>query len=257
MFDQKFAIDGFLGATNLKHSKEVQNLIDALEQLRFAVSEAPDWDGVFDPATVIDTVKEHVRWELTESTEALTKARNQAENKIYSQLGFELGQNLDGYVTQLKPAFNRASKAYAEAVTKLPREFNGDDLANFTAEEFQAYGEAKQALSEIESVMSWLQSVGQAISIHKYKMDGYAPEFLIIDPNDLQGFFNIQVSERRGWDNAYKAINPVLAKAVQDGATLRIALPAEARTMITEFEQQRTALNATAERDARTVANAW
>lgn len=225
----------------LEHPKPVARLLEAADKLEAAADEQPGWEGVFDPAKVIDTVRAQARHEI-ETGQALRTACNAAASKIAARLSREVENDLGFYTDQLEARFDTAASDYAEAVRALPREFTSNDVTGWDTATFDAFTTAKQANAVLEQAKQWMLSLGQVVRSQQFPQE-FASEFLVLDPENLEEYAAIQTAGEAPADSGVRAVNPVRMRAAQDGVALRLSLPAQVRETAAGFEQQRHALS--------------
>lgn len=242
MHDPKSTIDT-IAYWNLAHPKPVQQILDAYAALTAAQTEAPGWEGLTDPKKVVQTIRGQVQYALA-TGEAADAAVRTARFKISKALVAQVAEHLEAYLSQLEPGFNKAVEVYEEAIEKLPREFGANDVAVFEQDQFKAYADAKQAVAEINAAKAWALSLSGLIPGQVYDVQNVATEFLVLDPGSVEGYATVQLAETKGHDAAYSAIAPTLAKAVNAGAVLRLALPSEAKEDVDRYETQRQEMHA-------------
>lgn len=222
----------------VNHPKDVRNALDCLRELDNAHAVEPDWSGIFDPATVAETVQAHAAYNASQGeprSTALERARKQLEDELTDAVTVAF----DGYVKQWEERFNAAAKQYTAAAELLPREFNAEDTAAFTVQQFQALQDAKSAAVDLKIAESFLLSSTGVVRDQSFNDNLHATEFLIMDPGSVDLYVAVTNTTGSGYsDPVYASVEPVLLKAVKDGATLRLATPNEATDCVNDYEQQ-------------------
>ena len=223
---------------NATHPKPVKNLLDCHEQLELSQAEPPSWEGLFNPATVAETVQAQAQYTVV-TGDAASQAVRTARGRIATALKTVVSENIDAYTTQYEQRFDAAAETYETAAALLPARFAANQVVTFDAEQFQAYQDAKAAAAEIDAAKAWLLSVAELLPDQRFNTSTVATEFLVLDPGSVENYAGVQTADTRGDDNAYSAINPVLLRAVKAGGTLRLALPSDATEDVNAYEHQR------------------
>lgn len=247
---------------SLEHPRSVQSLLDCYTELDSYQTEAPGWEGLFNPKTVAKTVAAHAEYEaLTRVTEAagspVLTAVNAARARLSSEIVKAVSDNLDYYTEQLEPVFGSAADAYEAAAAKLPREFTANDVTTFDAEQFDAYQSARAAAGVLDSARAFMLEISRIVPGEGYDSGSVSGEFLVLDPGSVALYAAVQTADTKGADTAYRAVNPVLLKAVKDGAVLRLALPSEATGAVNAYEHERSGMNPTEWAAVRSSISGW
>lgn len=232
----------------LNHPKPVKTLLECWSELEKYQTEAPDWSGLLNPRTVAATVRAHAEYEaVNRGTEhagsATATAVSAARNRLSSEIAGAVSKNLGYYTSQVNETFCAAADQYEAAAAKLPREFTSEDVVGFDAETFEAYHSAKDAAVVLASAREFMLKISQIVPGEAFSAAEVSAEFLILDPGSVEMYSAVQSADTRGADPAYRAVNPVLLKAVKDGAVLRLSLPSEATAAVNNFEEQRAGMN--------------
>lgn len=95
---------------NLKHSKEVIQLLKAQEKLEQVVTApSPDTSGLYSERTLEKTLSDMVSHALVSGHERV-RAVNQARSLIENRLNQAIQENLDSYLEQAAESFDKAAE---------------------------------------------------------------------------------------------------------------------------------------------------
>jgi len=222
---------------NLKHPKKVKDLLEAQAKLEEAVhAPAPSNQGFLSADTLEAALNEHTMHTLYHGDER-RQAINLARNTIERQLKAQVNANLDSYITQVKKIFEPAAEAYAEAIEKLPSgKFTAEDVLGFSEEQREAYHTAREAASVISWAANWLYDL---LDLPGQRLGNWGKWFLVCAPETVGGLTCLHLEEEYTGEKAYDSLLPPVARALREGASLRVAVPAQARAEAEKLEAQR------------------
>ena len=222
---------------NLKHPKKVKDLLEARAKLEELVhAPAPSNGGFLSAETLESAIDQHTRFTLYNGQER-RQAINLAQNTIERELKAQINANLDKYLEQIEAIFNPAAEKYTEAVEKLPSgKFAADDVLNFNAGEREAYHSAREAAGVISWAANWLWDL---LDLRGQSLGGYSRWFLVCAPESVAGLVCLQLEDDYAGEPAYGALLPPVLRAVREDASLRIAIPSQAREDAEKQEQAR------------------
>lgn len=222
---------------NLKHPKKVKDLLEAQAKLEEAVhAPAPSNEGFLSAETLEAAIDEHTRFALYNGDHR-RQAINLARNTIERQLKTEVNNNLDSYLKQVEAIFEPAAEAYTEAVEKLPTgKFTAEDVLGFSEEQREAYHAAREAAGVISWAADWLWDL---LDLPGQSLGGYSRWMLAAEPGSVAGLTCLQLEEEHTGEKGYDALLPPLLRALREGAELRVATPAQARSEAEELEAER------------------
>ncbi|OFT34652.1 hypothetical protein HMPREF3169_05260 [Corynebacterium sp. HMSC08C04] len=235
---------------NLNHPKAVLDLLEAQEKLnQIADSPAPDRNGLFNAKTVEKTLNAMVEHSLRTGPERLRAITN-AQSAIQNRIDSTVAAHLDNYLEQARGSFDDAANAYYAALEELPVEpFTAHDVINFSKPQREAYDAAREAAGTISHWIDWSNDLRQ---LPGQGMGAWTSWNLVASPQTVGALMILQLDETAGLEPAYQAILPTLAKAIRDGAELRLATPAQAKTDAAEVEAERQEMSEPAHRALRT-----
>lgn len=221
----------------LKHPKKVKDLLEAQAELEKAIhAPAPSNDGFLSADTLETALNEHTMYSLYHGAER-TKAINLARNTIERELKAEVNNNLDSYIKQVEAIFNPAAEEYAQAMEKLPTgKFTAEQVLNFNEPERVAYHSAREAAGAISWTANWLWAL---LDLRGQSLGGYSRWFLVCAPETVAGLTVLQLEEEHTGEKAYDSLLPPVARALREGASLRVAVPAQARAEAEKLEAER------------------
>lgn len=222
---------------NLKHPKKVKDLLEAQAKLEEAVhAPSPSTDGFLQADTLEAALNEHTMYSLYHGQER-QRAINLARNTIEAQLKAEVNNNLDSYLKQVEAIFNPAAEAYAEAVEKLPTgKFTAEDVLGFSESQRGAYHTAREAAGVISWAANWLYDL---LDLPEQRLGNWGKWFLVCEPGSVAGLTCLHLEPEHSGEPAYGALLPPVARALREGAYLRVAVPAQAREDAQRQEQAR------------------
>ncbi|TRX49769.1 hypothetical protein FNY88_04195 [Corynebacterium guaraldiae] len=226
-----------LNSWNLKHSKEVNQLLKAQQKLEEVIdAPAPDTSGLFDAKTLESTLDAMVNHSLVsghERTQAVYRARNLIENRLNQAIQ----NNLDDYLAQASESFDAAAELYEANIDLLPSTpFTAEQALGFSAEEREAYDRVVQAAGVLSHWMGW------ALELTELPAEGLGPWskwHTIVDAECVAGLMVLELEEGSTGNPAWGKTLPVVARAVQEGGTLRLATPSTAYREAQALEQVR------------------
>lgn len=221
----------------LKNPKAIQELLAAEAKLEEAVhAPAPSTDGFLSAETLEAALNEHTMYSLYHGDER-RQAINLARNTIEAQLKTEVNNNLGSYLKQVEAIFNPAAEKYTEAVEKLPTgKFTAEDVLNFDQGEREAYHSARDAAGVITWAANWLYDL---LDLPGQRLGNWGKWFLVCAPETVGGLTCLHLEEERTGEKAYDSLLPPVARALREGASLRVAVPAQARAEAEKLEAQR------------------
>ena len=222
---------------NLKHPKKIQELLAAQEKLEEAVhAPAPRNEGFLSAETLEAAIDEHTKYAVMQGEER-QRAINLARNTIERQLKAEVNANLDSYITQVKQIFEPAAEAYAEAVEQLPSsKFTAEAVLAFSEEQREAYHTAREAAGTISWAANWLYDL---LELPRQRLGNWGKWFLVCAPETVGGLTCLHLEEEHTGEKAYDSLLPPVARALREGASLRVAVPAQARAEAEKLEAER------------------
>lgn len=222
---------------NLKHPKKVKDLLEAQAKLEEAVhAPAPSNEGFLSAETLEAALNEHTMHTLYHGQER-QRAINLARTTIERQLKAEVNNSLDSYIKQVEAIFNPAAESYADAVEKLPATvFTAEDVLGFSEEQREAYHTAREAAGVISWAANWLWEL---LDLRGQSLGGYSRWFLVCAPESVAGLTCLQLEEEHTGEKGYDALLPPLLRALREGAELRVATPAQARSEAEKLEAER------------------
>lgn len=222
---------------NLKHPKKVNDLLEAQAKLEEAVhAPAPSNDGFLSAETLEAAIDEHTRFALYNGDHR-RQAINLAQSTIERQLKAEVNNNLDNYVKQVEAIFNPAAEAYAEAVEQLPSsKFTAEDVLAFSESQREAYHTAREAAGVISWTAGWLHDL---LDLPGQSLGNWGKWFLVCAPESVAGLTCLFLEEEHTGEKGYDALLPPLLRALREGAELRVATPAQARSEAEKLEAER------------------
>ena len=222
---------------NLKHPKKVKDLLEAQAKLEEAVhAPSPSTGGFLSADTLEAALNEHTLHALYHGDER-RQAINLARNTIERQLKAEVNNNLDNYVKQVEAIFEPASESYADAVEKLPAtKFTAEDVLGFSEEQREAYHTAREAAGVISWAANWLWEL---LDLPGQSLGNWGKWFLVCAPESVAGLTCLFLEEEHTGEKGYDALLPPLLRALREGAELRVATPAQARSEAEKLEAER------------------
>lgn len=238
-----------LNEWNLKHSKEVNQLLKAQEKLEEVVnSPAPDTSGLFDPKTTESTLDALIQHSLVSGHERV-RAVNQARGLIERKLNQEIQNNLDNYLAQASESFDKAAEQYEANIDLLPSTpFTAEDVLGFSAEQREAYDRVCEAAGVLSHWMGWSLELTE---LPAESLGPWSKFFTIVSPETVGGLVVLQLEEPSTGNTAWDKTLPVVARALREGASLRLASPTAARREADRVEEERQAMSDEAHRVLR------
>lgn len=234
---------------NLKHSKEVNQLLKAQEKLEEVVnSPAPDTSGLYSEKTLEKTLDDMVNHSLVSGHERV-RAVNQARSLIENKLNQEIQNNLDNYLAQAAESFDEAAQIYEQNIHLLPsKPFTAEDALGFSAEQREAYEQVVEAAGVLSYWMHW------TLELTNLPAEGLGPWskwFTILSPETVGSLMVAQLEDAGTDSPAWSRTLPVVAKALREGAALRLATPTAARREADRVEEERQGMSDEAHRVLR------
>lgn len=226
-----------LNSWEMKNSKEINQLLKAQEKLEEVVnSPAPDTSGLFDPKTTESTLDAMIQHSLVSGHERV-RAVNQARSLIENRLNQAIQSNLDDYLEQAAESFDKAAEQYESNIYELPSTpFTAEDVLEFSADQRDAYEKVVEAAGVLSHWMGW------ALELTELPAEGLGPWskfFTIVNPETVGGLMVLQLEESTTGNTAWDKTLPVVARALREGASLRLASPTAARREADRVEEER------------------
>lgn len=226
-----------LNEWNLKHSKEVTQLIKAQEKLEEVVNApSPDTSGLFNEKTLESTLDEMIQHSLVsghERVRAVNRARTLIENKLFQAVQ----SNLDDYLEQASESFDKAAEMYEANIHLLPSTpFTAEDVLGFSAEQREAYDRVVEAAGVLSYWMNW------SLELTELPGQGLGPWsrwFVLLDPETVGGLMVAQLEDSSTGNAAWDRTLPAVSKALREEARLRLAAPTAARREADQVEEER------------------
>lgn len=139
-------------------------------------------------------------------------------------------------IEQLSKPFGKAAAQYCGSVAKLPEIVTSDSLIAAGASVVEAYGEALQAATYLNSVSDWVASTGA--------MSGFLPRDMevtlrILRPDTIDQLLGLDDAHRSQANPALVAIDPVLYAAARLGVPFGINTLTEAQQLRSELSTVR------------------
>lgn len=222
---------------NMKHSKEVTDLLKAQQKLEEVVNApAPDTDGLFNEKTLEKTLDAMVNHSLVSGHERV-RAVNQARSLIENRLNQAIQENLDSYLEQASESFDAAAEKYEKNIMLLPAQpFTAEDALGFSAEQREAYDKVVEAAGVLTHWMSWALELR---ALPGQGLNSWSKFHTIVSPENVGGLIILELEEANTRNPAYDRTLPVVARALREGASLRLASPTAARREADRVEEER------------------
>lgn len=226
-----------LNSWEMKHSKEVNQLLKAQEKLEEVVnSPAPDTSGLYSEKTLEKTLDAMINHSLVSGHERV-RAVNQARGLIENRLFQEVQSNLDDYLEQAAESFDKAAEQYESNIYELPSTpFTAEDVLEFSADQRDAYGQVVEAAGVLSHWVGW------ALELTELPAEGLGPWskwHTIVDCDNVGGLIVLELEEGSTGNPAWDRTLPVVARALQEDSTLRLASPSTAYRGAQALEQER------------------
>ena len=191
-----------LNEWNLKHSKEVNQLLKAQDKLEEVVnSPAPDTSGLYDEKTLEKTLDDMVQHSLVSGHERV-RAVNQARGLIERKLFQAVQSNLDDYLAQASESFDAAAELYEANIYELPAQpFTAEDVLGFSAEQREAYDRVCDAAGVLSHWVGW------ALELTDLPAEGLGPWskwHTIVDCDNVGGLMVLQLEEPSTGNTAWE-----------------------------------------------------
>ena len=235
---------------NLKHPKEVTQLLKAQQKLDELVNApAPDTAGLYNEKTLEKTLDAMVNHSLVSGHERV-RAVNQARELIERKLNRTIKENMDEYLAQAAESFDKAAEKYEENIYLLPAQpFTAEEALGFSAEQREAYDKVCEAAGVLSY---WMQWALELTDLPGEYLNSWSKWFTIVSPETVGGLMVLQLEDADTGNPAYDRTLPAVARAVREGATLRLASPSQAYRDAQAQEAQRQGMSDEAERVLRT-----
>lgn len=207
------------------HPEEISRLIESFEAVNSYDHPAPALEGLDNPDTAVEAVVNVAR-NLTEA-EALATAKSKVIFRIHRELFDALENHLEHYTKPIRARFEKSSKAYQQAVSKLPEgEFTAEDISRFfSTAQVTAYRAAAQAAAELVEITHDVTSLEQS------RHGGLVPHqglYLIFEPTNEEAFNTMESSSVFVGGSTYGAIAPAYRALLAAGAEFKFSTPQEA-----------------------------
>ena len=226
-----------LNEWNLEHPKGVVQLLNAKKKLEQVTdSPAPDTSGLFNEKTLEKTLDAMVNHSLVSGHERV-RAVNQARSLIENKLNQAIQENLDSYLEQTSESFDAAAEKYEKNIMLLPaKPFTAEDALGFSAEQREVYDKVVEAAGVLSHWMSW------SLELTDLPAQGLGPWskwHTIVSPENVGGLMVLELEDASTGNTAWDRTLPVVARALREGATLRLATPTTARREADRVEEDR------------------
>lgn len=222
---------------NLKHSKEVIQLLKAQEKLEQVVTApSPDASGLYSERTLEKTLSDMVNHALVSGHERV-RAVNQARSLIENRLNQAIQENLDSYLEQAAESFDKAAEQYEENIKLLPaKPFTAEEALAFTSEQREAYDGVVQAAGELTRWMHWALELKE---LPAESLGRWNKHHVIVGPETVCSLMVLELEEASTGNPAWNRTLPVVAKALREGSALRLGTPTTARREADRVEEDR------------------
>lgn len=227
--DPHYTIDQIQGLGN--HPAPVRKLLDAYEELIRIGDHAPSVAGITDPAKVEEVFNSYVEY-LATSGDVHAEAKNALAHTLRYKLSAAVRDNQGHYIDQQRAAFDAAAETYTSAVQILPEEFDAEDLANFSEEQFTAYRQARGAAQALKSIRSYLNALPDLTGT--IRLTPANLNFLILEPTN-QAQANVIRFPDRAANSTIASIEPAFRDALAKGARFKLSTVAEANEIAREY----------------------
>lgn len=226
--DPHFAIQQIQGLGD--HPASVRKLLDAYEELVRIEDHAPSLAGITDPAKVEEVFNSYVE-HLATRGEVHAEAKNALAHALRRNLSAAVRDNQAHYIDQQREAFDQAAETYTNAVELLPEEFDADDVANFSEEQFTAYRQARAAAQALKGIRGYLNALPDLTG--QMRLTPANLNFLILEPTD-PGQANVIRFPDRPANQTVASIEPAFRTALDKGARFKLSTVAEANEIARE-----------------------
>lgn len=222
---------------NMKHSKEVTQLLKAQEKLEQLINAPePDVSGLFNEKTLESTLDAMIQHSLVSGSQRVREV-NRARTLIENRLNQAIQENLDDYLSQASQSFDKAAQIYEANIYELPSTpFTADQALGFSEEQREAYDKVCEAAGVLEAWMNW------AFELTELPGQGLGPWskwHTIVDAYNIGGLMILELEDAGAGNPAWSRTLPVVSKALREGACLRLATPTAARRGADSLEQER------------------
>lgn len=226
--DPHYTIEQIQGLGN--HPAPVRKLLDAYEELIRIGDHAPSVAGITDPAKVEEVFKSYVEY-LATSGDVHSEAKNALAHTLRRNLSAAVRDNQKHYIDQQRAVFDAAAETYTNAVQILPEEFDAEDLANFSEQQFIAYRQARGAAQALKSIRAYLNSLPDLTGT--IRLTPANLNFLILEPTN-QAQANVVRFPDRAANSTIASIEPAFRVALDKGARFKLSTVAEANAIAQE-----------------------
>lgn len=233
----------------LKHPKEVNQLLKAQEKLEEVVnSPAPDMSGLYSEKTLEKTLDAMINHSLVSGHERV-RAVNQARSLIENRLNQAIQNNLDEYLAQANQEFDKAAEQYTANIDLLPSTpFTAEDVLGFSAEQREAYDRVVEAAGVLSHWMNWALELKE---LPAESIGRWSKWHTIVSPETVGGLVVLELEDSSTGIPAWDRTLPVVARALREDGTLRLASPTAARRDADRVEEERQAMSDKAHRALR------
>lgn len=229
-YDPHYVIEQVQGLGS--HPAEVAKLLQSYEELVRVENHSPAIGSLNKPEKIEELFWQRVQYHTT-AGEVFSKAKEELANTLRGQLTRAVGANVDHYVNQQRKDFNQAVKDYTGAVALLPTEFDSEDVANFTDEQFQAYRKARSAVAVFGQIKGFMVKLPDLSGGMRWDTQQPANLF-ILEPVTIEEYNVVRYPERA--DNpAVAAIAPEIRAALDYGIEFKLSTADEARANLREI----------------------
>lgn len=234
---------------NMKHGREVTQLLKAQDKLEQLINAPePDVSGLFNEKTLESTLDAMIQHSLVSGGQRAREV-NRARTLIERELNQAIQENLDDYLAQAAESFDKAAEEYEANIYELPAQpFTAEDVLGFSAEQREAYDKVCEAAGVLSYWMDW------ALELTDLPAEGLGPWskwHTIVDADNVGGLMVLELEEAGTGIPAYDRALPVVAKALREGAALRLATPTAARRGADRVEEDRQSMSDEAHRVLR------
>lgn len=211
---------------SLKHPKNVSQLLKAQEKLEQLINAPePDVSGLFNENTLESTLDAMIQHSLVSGGQRVREV-NRARTLIENRLNQAISSNLDSYLEQADESFNAAAQAYEANIYELPSTpFTAEDALGFSAHQREVYEKVVEAAGVLEAWMNW------ALELTELPGQGLGPWskwHTIVDADNVGGLMILELEDSSTANPAWDRTLPVVARALREGGSLRLASPSTA-----------------------------
>ncbi|OFN33387.1 hypothetical protein [Corynebacterium sp. HMSC072A04] len=222
---------------NLKHPRQITDLLKAQQKLEQVIdSPAPDTGGLFNEKTLESTLDAMINHSLVSGHERV-RAVNQARSLIENKLFQAVQSNLDDYLAQASESFDAAAELYEANIYELPAQpFTAEDVLGFSAEQREAYDRVVEAAGVLSHWMNWALELTE---LPAESLGPWSKWHTIVSPETVGGLVVLELEDSSTGIPAWDRTLPVVARALREDGTLRLASPTAARREADRVEEER------------------